>query len=132
MTLLDEQTMLHAIAICEQVLSESHAAMMQQTPGSKKCCMMADISVGAVQCRNRLENALDASKMQAQQALLREGIRSAGIERERDEWKRLATDRNVVIGTLGQENEYLKARLAEREEERAPIPFQARTQEKST
>lgn len=51
----------------------------------------------------------------AQAALLREGIRSGAIERDRDEWKSLAADRNVVVGTLGEENERLKARVAELE-----------------
>jgi hypothetical protein len=59
MTSLDRETLQLAISICEQVRSENHAAMMQQKPGSKKACMMADISVGAEQCRNRLEDALD-------------------------------------------------------------------------
>lgn len=58
MTSLDRETLQLAISICEQVRSENHAAMMQQKPGSKKACMMADISVGAEQCRNRLEEAL--------------------------------------------------------------------------
>ena len=46
---------------------------------------------------------------EAQQALLREGIRAGEIERDRDEWKRIACARNLAIGTLGQENERLRA-----------------------
>jgi hypothetical protein len=65
-TSLDEHTMLLAISICEQVRSENHAVMMQQNPASKKACMFADLSAGAEQCRQRLENALDAAKMKHQ------------------------------------------------------------------